>query len=284
MNSVGVESRALAADERLHLARVDAQLLDLDRVAAPLLGGPHAAPSGRTDARDELAHRERLHQIVVGADLERVHAVVLGAARRDDDDRRADPFGARHLDQLPAVELRQHQVEHADVRVLVAQTREPELTAADDDGVETGSDEVACHPVCDHVVVFDNQDSRHGPTIDPKSVLPRFQIGDDVVNDEPSFHELRTGFTAAVSHELRTPLARILALLDNAALPDADVHALIDQARAEVESAGELIDEILFLSELESGTRSRRADADTRRARFSTSWSSGSTTRQPAPG
>jgi two-component system sensor histidine kinase BaeS len=69
----------------------------------------------------------------------------------------------------------------------------------------------------------------------------------------PSFDELRTGFTAAVSHELRTPLARILALLDSATLPGADVHALIDQARAEVENAGTLIDEILFLSELESG-------------------------------
>ena len=68
-----------------------------------------------------------------------------------------------------------------------------------------------------------------------------------------SFDELRTGFTAAVSHELRTPLARILALLDSADLPDADIHALLDQARAEVENAGELIDEILFLSELESG-------------------------------
>jgi signal transduction histidine kinase len=68
-----------------------------------------------------------------------------------------------------------------------------------------------------------------------------------------SFDELRTGFTAAVSHELRTPLARILALLDSADLPGADVHALIDQARAEVENAGVLIDEILFLSELESG-------------------------------
>jgi signal transduction histidine kinase len=74
-----------------------------------------------------------------------------------------------------------------------------------------------------------------------------------VVNDERTFHELRTGFTASVSHELRTPLARILALLDSASLPDADVQELIDQARAEVESAGELIDEILFLSELESG-------------------------------
>ena len=67
------------------------------------------------------------------------------------------------------------------------------------------------------------------------------------------FDALRTGFTAAVSHELRTPLARILVLLDSADLPGADVHALVDQARAEVEHAGALIDEILFLWELESG-------------------------------
>jgi two-component system phosphate regulon sensor histidine kinase PhoR len=70
---------------------------------------------------------------------------------------------------------------------------------------------------------------------------------------DPSFDELRTGFTASVSHELRTPLARILALLETAELPDANVPELIDQARAEVENAGALIDEILFLSELESG-------------------------------
>jgi signal transduction histidine kinase len=83
-------------------------------------------------------------------------------------------------------------------------------------------------------------------------VLSGFRDGDDLVYDR-SFDELRTGFTAAVSHELRTPLARILALLDSAELPDADVGALIEQARAEVENAGNLIDEILFLSELESG-------------------------------
>jgi len=83
-----------------------------------------------------------------------------------------------------------------------------------------------------------------------------FRTGDDLVTQDiydRSFDELRTGFTAAVSHELRTPLARILALLDTADLPGADVHALIDQAREEVENAGALIDEILFLSELESG-------------------------------
>jgi signal transduction histidine kinase len=78
--------------------------------------------------------------------------------------------------------------------------------------------------------------------------------GDDLVNGDRSYDELRTGFTAAVSHELRTPLARILALLDSAELPGADVQRLIDRARAEVEDAGTLIDEILFLAELESGT------------------------------
>jgi signal transduction histidine kinase len=82
--------------------------------------------------------------------------------------------------------------------------------------------------------------------------LSGFRNGDDLVYDR-SFDELRTGFTAAVSHELRTPLARILALLDSADLPGADVGELIEQAKAEVENAGVLIDEILFLSELESG-------------------------------
>jgi two-component system sensor histidine kinase SenX3 len=75
----------------------------------------------------------------------------------------------------------------------------------------------------------------------------------DVDTPHGRFDELRTGFTAAVSHELRTPLARILVLLDSADLPGADVQELILQARIEVEDAGALIDEILFLSELESG-------------------------------
>ena len=73
--------------------------------------------------------------------------------------------------------------------------------------------------------------------------------------DLTAYEELRAGFTAAVSHELRTPLARLLALLETAALPGEDVAALVDHARAEVEQIRELIDEVLFLSELESGTR-----------------------------
>jgi signal transduction histidine kinase len=68
-----------------------------------------------------------------------------------------------------------------------------------------------------------------------------------------AYQELRAGFTAAVSHELRTPLARLLVLLETAALPGSDVAELMEQAQQEVEQARELIDDVLFLGELETG-------------------------------
>src|SRR5438132_11503944 len=68
-----------------------------------------------------------------------------------------------------------------------------------------------------------------------------------------AYQELRAGFTAAVSHELRTPLARLLVLLETATLPGSDVGALMEQARQEVEQARKLIDDVLFLGELETG-------------------------------
>jgi signal transduction histidine kinase len=68
-----------------------------------------------------------------------------------------------------------------------------------------------------------------------------------------AYQELRAGFTAAVSHELRTPLARMLVLLETAALPGSDIVELTEQARQEVEQARELIDDVLFLGELETG-------------------------------
>ena len=74
-----------------------------------------------------------------------------------------------------------------------------------------------------------------------------------MMEDARAYQELRVGFTAAVSHELRTPLARLMALLESAELPDADRDALLAEAREQVEQMSELIDDVLFLSELESG-------------------------------
>jgi two-component system phosphate regulon sensor histidine kinase PhoR len=67
------------------------------------------------------------------------------------------------------------------------------------------------------------------------------------------YDALRAGFTAAVSHELRTPLARLQSLLETAELPGADLQGLLHQARDEVKEMTELVDDILFLSELEQG-------------------------------
>ena len=68
-----------------------------------------------------------------------------------------------------------------------------------------------------------------------------------------AYQELRAGFTAAVSHELRTPLARLLALLESVELTEADVSELVEAARQEVQQIRELIDDVLFLGELETG-------------------------------
>ncbi len=73
--------------------------------------------------------------------------------------------------------------------------------------------------------------------------------------DLAAYEELRSGFTAAVSHELRTPLARLLTILETATLPGEDVAEVLEQAVDEVNQITELIDEVLFLSELESGAR-----------------------------
>jgi two-component system, OmpR family, phosphate regulon sensor histidine kinase PhoR len=69
----------------------------------------------------------------------------------------------------------------------------------------------------------------------------------------PDYEALRTAFTASVSHELRTPLARLQALLESAELPGADLQDLLHRARDEVVEMTELVDDVLFLSELEQG-------------------------------
>src|SRR5262249_4076603 len=74
-----------------------------------------------------------------------------------------------------------------------------------------------------------------------------------MMEDARAYEGLRVGFTAAVSHELRPPLARLLVLIDSAALAGDDRDDLLAQAREQIEEMSELVDDILFLSELESG-------------------------------
>jgi two-component system phosphate regulon sensor histidine kinase PhoR len=113
-------------------------------------------------------------------------------------------------------------------RVVAANHRAATAVGGADPGRRLGEEQTAAHP--DLLVLF----------LESPPELPAYQ-------------ELRQGFTAAVSHELRTPLARLVVLLESATLPGADVDELMEQARQEVEQARELIDDVLFLGELETG-------------------------------
>jgi two-component system phosphate regulon sensor histidine kinase PhoR len=71
--------------------------------------------------------------------------------------------------------------------------------------------------------------------------------------DQEAYEELRVGFTAAVSHELRTPLARLLMLVESIERRPEEAAEIAHQAHREVEQMNELVNDVLFLSELESG-------------------------------
>ncbi len=69
------------------------------------------------------------------------------------------------------------------------------------------------------------------------------------------FGELRSQFAATVSHELRTPLAGIKALVDSLKDPEInseDRERFLERIDLETGRLGQLIDDILFLSSLES--------------------------------
>ena len=103
------------------------------------------------------------------------------------------------------------------------------------------------------IVVLDSERRVVASNVGLEPGLRVGDIDDALVVFVGDLSELRTGFTAAVSHELRTPLARLLVLLESASLPGARVDDLLEQARQEVEQARELIDDVLFLGELETG-------------------------------
>ena len=107
------------------LARVDAQAADLDRALVVGVGARHArAPQRRLHARAELAHRERLGDVVVGAELEPEDLVDLLGLGGEHDDRHGLALGAQAPADLQAVHARQHHVQHDEIEDLLVEARE----------------------------------------------------------------------------------------------------------------------------------------------------------------
>ena len=152
--------------------------------------------------------------------------------------------------------LRDPGIEAARGRVLVEESREVVVILDEDDRVVTASRRAReLFEGLEEGGALPNSARRDSSVAVPYEVGGRREtllyLRD--AGDMGAYEELRAGFTASVSHELRTPLARLLALLESASLPNSDRDALIEQAQAEVGQIRELIDDVLFLSELESG-------------------------------
>ncbi|MHB8859895.1 MAG: sensor histidine kinase [Thermoleophilia bacterium] len=79
------------------------------------------------------------------------------------------------------------------------------------------------------------------------------------------FGELRSQFAATVSHELRTPLAGIRAMAETLKDPKIgpeDRDRFLERIDRETNRLGQLVDEILFLSSLESGATNLEGSSD----------------------
>ena len=134
------EPRRHDADDGVHVA-AEAELAPDDRGIAPearlpdvvadhenvgragaLVLRQQVAAEHRLHARHELAHAERLGQVIVGAGLEPEHLVRLLTARRQHQDRRVlvGRLAADRAADADAVEPGQHDVEHDQVEVFRA--------------------------------------------------------------------------------------------------------------------------------------------------------------------
>ncbi|OGA00268.1 MAG: hypothetical protein A2Z64_12120 [Betaproteobacteria bacterium RIFCSPLOWO2_02_67_12] len=80
----GAQLQPPAVAVHLVCARVEPQPGDLHRLIAQLRRAP---AQHRANARDQLARRKRLGQVIVGAGLERRDLVAFSAARGEKDDR-----------------------------------------------------------------------------------------------------------------------------------------------------------------------------------------------------
>ena len=139
---------------------VDRDVPGLDRrgVAGARPRRGHAAQE-RPDAAPELPDRERLRDVVVGAELEPEHLVELVVAGREHDDRHG-ALGAQALADLEPVELREHDVEDDEVDGLLAEALERLLAVARRHDAEAVALERIGQKLLDGLLVVDEEDGR----------------------------------------------------------------------------------------------------------------------------
>jgi hypothetical protein len=120
------------------------------------------APDQRTDARHQLGHGEGLHHVVVGAEVEAVHAVVHLVARREQQHRHPLRAAAQPAQHLEAVDIGQPDVEDHEIEALARRRLDRQLAARHHvDRIALGTQD-AGKALVQGSVVLDDQDAHAG--------------------------------------------------------------------------------------------------------------------------
>src|SRR5262249_51636287 len=116
-------------------------------------------PQQGTHATAELADRERLRDVVVGAQLQAEHLVELVVASGEHDDRHS-ALGTQTAADLEPVDPRQHHIEHDEVEGLLVEPTQGLLAVARLDNAVAVALQGIGEQRLDRVLVVDEEDGR----------------------------------------------------------------------------------------------------------------------------
>src|SRR5438067_375512 len=156
------EIHGVAVRDDLTLVDIDREISEGEMTRRWRLGGPIRAcraPQQSADARHQLAHAERLGQVVVGAAFEAEHFVRLGVPGGEHQKRRTDvrALGACGTAKGDAVDARQHDVEHDEIEWARPDDIQRGPSVGDFRHVEAHELQVQAQQLADRRLVFDDQ-------------------------------------------------------------------------------------------------------------------------------
>jgi cob(I)alamin adenosyltransferase len=171
----------LAGDGDAPLAGIDDDVAEHDRaLAVRRVAVAVHTTEHRVHACDQLGGRERLDDVVVGAELQADDAVGLLATRRQQDHGDVAVL-AQPRHHLQAVEAGQHHVEHDEVRPVLERGLDGGRAVGGGDGVKPVATEVARDDLRDRRLVVDHEDrlrKRHASIVRRViAALPRVSRG-----------------------------------------------------------------------------------------------------------
>jgi hypothetical protein len=133
------------------------QAVRFDQLLAAAMVG--TAQDG-VDAGEQLARRERLGDVVVGAAFQAHHLVLLFRARRQHDDRHFLGFlvALERAGEFQAAHVRQHPVDQHEVGTAIGDAGPRRAGVGGFADVEAAATQAECNHFTDWPLVFDDQD------------------------------------------------------------------------------------------------------------------------------